>query len=97
MQPIYFPEANRTLNKPASMTDEQCGSLTVLTDGKQCVSCWRVSWRERLSILLFGRVWLWVISGTTQPPVAMEGSRTIFLPPGRPFFSRIVDGLQKLL
>lgn len=69
MTPARFKESNRVLRKPDSMTDEECGSLEVFTDGKGCVSCWRMSFIERLRALLFGRIWLGVISGDTQPPV----------------------------
>jgi hypothetical protein len=27
MEPIYFPQFNKVLTKPDSMTDDQCGSL----------------------------------------------------------------------
>jgi hypothetical protein len=78
MKPIHFPQANRELSKPDSMTDEECGPLPVLTDGRMCVSLWKASLRERLSILFFGRVWLWIYSGYTQPPVALGGEKNIF-------------------
>lgn len=70
MKPTHFDEANKTLLKPPGMTDEECGSLPVYNDGEQCISCWRMSLRERLAALLFGQVWLYVLSGETQPPVA---------------------------
>lgn len=79
MIPGTFAEANRVLQKPPSMSDEECEPLPVWTNGQLCISLWRPSWRERLSMLLFGRVWLWVVSGETQPPVAVDGSRTVFL------------------
>jgi hypothetical protein len=78
MEPINFSQSNKILLKPESMSDKECGSLPVLTDGTQCLSLWRMTWRERISALLFGRVWLWVYSGETQPPVALEVSRDIF-------------------
>jgi len=78
MNPIDFDESNMTLTKPESMTDEECSSLKVWTDGEECVSCWRPSFLERLSILLFGRVWLSVLSGKTQPPVAVWGAKKAF-------------------
>lgn len=78
MEPINFPQANRNLLKPEGMTAEECGSLPVCTDGQICVSAWKPSLRERLSILMFGRVWLWVYSGHTQPPVSLAGQRNIF-------------------
>lgn len=72
MKPINFDESNRTLQKPAGMTDDECGPLPIFTNGEQCISCWRPSLRERLSILIFGKVWVWVWFGKTQPPVALE-------------------------
>ena len=79
MTPVKFKESNRTLGKPESMTDEECGSLDVYTDGESCLSCWRMSFLERLRALFFGRVWLWVVFGHgTQPPVALECKRTAF-------------------
>jgi hypothetical protein len=78
MEPITFKQANVNLQKPPSMTDEECSPLPIFADGEQCISCWRPTWRERLSILLFGRVWLFVVMGRTQPPVALMGARQIF-------------------
>lgn len=70
MKAITFKEANQLLHKPEGITDEQCQALPVWTDKKHCVSCWQATWKERLFFLLTGRVWLWVWSGHTQPPVA---------------------------
>lgn len=78
LKPIKFPEANRNLLKPDSMTDEECRSLWVYTDGIECFSCWKLGWRERLNILLHGKVWLSVVSGWTQPPVALLVGKNIF-------------------
>jgi len=78
MTPAKFKESNRTLRKPDSMTDEECGSLEVYTDGMQCISCWRLSLRERLSAVFFGRIWLGVVFGETQPPVWLICCRTAF-------------------
>lgn len=78
MKPIDFKHANRTLQKLANMTDEECAPLKVWTDEKECVSSWKLTWRERISALLFGKVWLFVLSGGTQPPVALSCKKTIF-------------------
>lgn len=78
MEPIKFKQANKELLKPQSMTDEQCGSLPIFTDGNECISLWKMTWKERLSALLFGRVWVWVVSGRTQPPIALWAIREIF-------------------
>ena len=78
MKPIKFKEANKTLTKPDDMTDEECSCLPVLTDGTECLSCWKMSWKERLSALFFGRVWACVLSGGTQPPMWIDCKRTVF-------------------
>jgi hypothetical protein len=79
MIPIKFPESNAILTRPVDMTEEECMSLSVHTDGVFCISCWRPTLRERLSILLFGKVWVWVRSGRTQPPIALDGKKSIFI------------------
>ena len=78
MDPINFKETNVTLQRPESMIDEECQPLPVFRDGQQCVSCWRPTWREKLSILFHGKIWLSVYSGATQPPVWLKGGKTIF-------------------
>lgn len=78
MNPSDFEYQTKVLAKPNGMTDEECGPLPVFSDGSQCISLWKMSWRERLSALIFGKVWLWVYSGQTQPPVALLASREIF-------------------
>ena len=79
MLAIKFKEANKNLLKPESMTDEECGSLWVYTDGRECISCWRLTWKERIKALLFGKVWLSVLSGHTQPPVWLACDNTVFV------------------
>lgn len=78
MKAIKFKQANKCLGKPPSMTDAECHSLWVYTDGKQCISCWKLSWKHRLKALLFGRVWVSVLSGTTQPPIWVDCDKTVF-------------------
>jgi len=67
-----------TFGRPAEMTEDECGPLPVYCDGEQCISLWRLSWRERISAFAFGRVWLQVFSGKSQPPVALTASKQIF-------------------
>jgi hypothetical protein len=81
MEPREFEQANKNLLKPEGWTEEECGSLPVFTDGNVCISLWKMSFRERLSALFFGKVWLWVHSGQTQPPVALLVARQIFEEP----------------
>lgn len=78
MKPVKFAEANKNLTKPNSMTDEECGSLFVFDDGTQCVSCWKLSFIQRLNALWYGRIWLSVKGGGTQPPVWLDCKKSVF-------------------
>jgi len=61
MKPIQFPEANVTFaegqeeyhNLPAFVEDSIDGRV---------ISCWRLSWLERLKVLVTGRVWSHVLT-----------------------------------
>lgn len=78
MQPINFPQAIKKLGPPIGMTKEECGDLPVFTDGNQCISLWKMNWRERVSALFFGKVWVYVWSGQTQPPISLLATNEIF-------------------
>lgn len=69
MKPIEFAEQNKTLTKPQGYTDEQCRSLPCFTNGEQVISRWQMNWRERLIVLITGRLWVSVWSGHTSPPI----------------------------
>lgn len=69
MKPVTFPEKTVDLQRPPSMTEEECQPLPVFRDGERCISCWRPTLRERLRILFTGQVWLHVWFGNSQPPV----------------------------
>lgn len=79
MKPIKFKQANKNLTKPESMTDEECSSLWVYSDGKQCISLWKMSFWQRIKVLFWGRIWLSVFSGETQPPVWLDCRKTVFV------------------
>lgn len=79
MNPAPFKESNRTLRKPDSMTDEECSSLDVFTDGKICISRWQLSIIDRIRLLIHGHIWLGVLSGQTQPPVWLDCRKTVFV------------------
>lgn len=73
MYPIKFAEQNAELQKPRSMTDEECMPLPChKTRDGEIISCWRLSWKERFKVLLNGRMWLGVLGGITQPPVWLD-------------------------
>ena len=69
MIPIRFEEANTTY------TGEGCGDLPAwhgfdINQKFRIISCWRMTWRERLKALVTGRLWLDIWS-TSLPPVAL--------------------------
>lgn len=67
MQQIGFPQANRILGPPKGMTEEECGTLELYQDEKQCISCWILSDEEIEKLKQTRRIWLGVMGG--QPPV----------------------------
>jgi len=79
MKPVAFKGGTTTLLAPKGRqySENVAGidPLPVWTDGEQCVSCWKMSLRERLHILFRGYIWLAVLSGSSQPPVALEACR----------------------
>ena len=78
MNPTHFEQVTNVLERPDSMTDEECGPLPIFRENGTCISLWRMSLRERISALFFGRVWVWVYSGKTQPPISLSAERNIF-------------------
>lgn len=73
MRPIKFKESNITFTGKVGIED-----LPGYSDGIQCLSCWKMSIKEKLSLLIFGNVWLALKSGKTQPPVIMFCQREGF-------------------
>lgn len=75
MFPIKFKEQNGTkLRSKPSHVD-----LPVYVNDKKSISCWKVSLKERISILLFGRVWVYIFcEGKLHPPIGVLGKRTCF-------------------
>lgn len=84
MKPISFPEANKNLQPSGKRYSENIESvhpLPIWTDGEQCVSLWRLSWRERIGILLRGTLWVQVLSGNSQLPIAFWTKGKFFSAP----------------
>ena len=84
MKPMTFPEVNGLRGEPKGWNPElgPCKGLPIFTNGEVCTSKWRMSWRERLHCLLRGYIWVLVVSGSTQPAIAVKAERTAFEPDG---------------
>lgn len=81
MRGIEFPERTALLQKPPYMSEAECTALAVYQDKASgtVLSCWRMSLRERIAALVFGKVWVWVYTNSsTQPPIALIAERTPF-------------------
>jgi len=79
MKPLKFKEANVELKKPGNMTDEECTSLFVhRSERGECISLWTTSFWSRLKFLFHGKIWIGVLSGSTQPPIWLDCSKTVF-------------------
>jgi len=65
--PVEFTQVNKNLISQ----DDRDGikPLPVYSDGERCVSCWRMSIKERLLALLTGKAWAHSLTGKTQPPI----------------------------
>jgi hypothetical protein len=81
MKPVEFHGCTKTLQPNGKKYSDDVVAvkpLPIWTNGEQCVSCWRPNLRERLSVLIFGRVWLATLSGSTQCPALVAGQRDYF-------------------
>jgi len=79
--PIPFKQANQVLDRPEGTTREECGSLEVFRDGKQCISRWQFSDSEIEELKRNGgKVYLWVMMGATQPPVYVSPDNPFKVP-----------------
>ncbi len=77
MTPKTFPQANFTWKGGGPETyGVEVRDLSVFRRGDLSISCWRLSWRERISSLFFGTVWMRGIGDL--PPLGLDATRTLF-------------------
>lgn len=75
MEPIAFPEHTQVLAK--DQPQYRPLPVFVCTDAARTViSCWRLNWRERLQVLLAGRLWMsqLTFAQPLQPQLPMVSS-----------------------
>ena len=78
MKPKKFKEQNKVLIKPDSMTNQECGSLPIYTNGEQCISCWELSDDDIMDIVKYKKIWVGVYSGENQPPIWLDTRKNVF-------------------
>lgn len=71
MKPIAFKQQNAIFTAPAGMSEEQCSDLPAYRDDAEIISCWKMSWCERLKMLVTGVIWFSVM-GDRQPPICLS-------------------------
>jgi len=84
MKPVAFEQANTLLAPPEGWTPEECTPLPVHSDGATCISRWRPTEEQRQAISEGADIWLWVVSGRTQPPVALATESPFAASPEEP-------------
>lgn len=90
MKPINFKESNLVLTHPTGMTDEECKSLHVWSNGQTCVSVWNTSLFNRIKFIFTNRLYLIINSGPSQPPVRLTFDNPLITEPkeGMPILNR---------
>lgn len=81
MIPTAFPDQTTVLHANPNQTEidgQSVGELPIFTDGDKVISCWQMTFRERLAALFYGKIWLGIYSGRTQPPVWLSTGKTVF-------------------
>lgn len=78
MKAVNFLQSTNILSNPKGL--EGYRRLPVHFQAPQSVSKWKASWRERISILLFGTIFIGVYVNKIeeQPPMWVQGKRNIF-------------------
>lgn len=79
MEPVAFDEENTVLNKPTSMTADECEALSVCCCQSESgwpvvITCWKLTKEELEEVNRTGRVYL-VVVGDTMPPVKLHGTK----------------------
>lgn len=75
MRVIDFPQSNRIWYAPPSM--ENCDDLPCYQNDEFIISCFKMTWKERINALLFGRIWHWHYA-SRPAPVALAAAKTVF-------------------
>jgi hypothetical protein len=92
MHPIEFPEQNAVLAKD----QPEYLPLPVCRHGDRTISCWKLTFGERLKLLFTGRLWLLVLNvgGPLQPQLPMVESPFVQLKKTRTLMARLRERLD---
>ena len=76
MKPIKFKEANKLWKGYVRTDGEVVKDLPTFAYEDMLLSCWKMSFKERLVALIFGRAWLCIRTKEKHPPVWIHCYRT---------------------
>ena len=65
LKPFKFEQANKKLT-PLLVNYKD---LWVWSDNLENISCWKLSFWERIKLLFIGKIWISLLSGKSQPPM----------------------------
>lgn len=77
MNIVHIPDSTRILHAPKDWDSNlygTCKTLPIIDHEGIMYSYWKVTWKERIAILLGKRIRLCVV-GTTHPPVALDTNK----------------------
>lgn len=73
---VDFPEANCDLQP--LFHAKNCEGIRVCSDGVSCISCWKMSFRQRMNALIYGTIWLSIKSGYSMPGTWISCEKSCF-------------------
>lgn len=76
--PIDFAGSNANFKGPPG-TEDVIGLMPVYTDGKEVISCWKMTEIERHRVFETGEVWFSSLSGGVVFPIKLSGLPLMFL------------------
>lgn len=71
---VGFEGANEILRAPKG--DDNCKDLECFKDGKNTISCWRLTDEEIAEVSKTGVIWF-LASGNTHPPIYISGKALV--------------------
>jgi len=93
MEPIQFKEVNTVFAKD----QPEYLPLPAYTDGNRVISCWYLTWKERLRVLFTGKLWLHQLTFAQKlQPQLLQVESPTFPPFIKPFISaEVVPSLKE--
>jgi len=84
MEPVTFPEVNITIAKDQPQYRPLPSHVDSGTPEKIITFCWRLNWKERLQLLVLGRIWQQVLSfGHPLQPQLLHTRKPVLLDDAR--------------